>query len=49
LTSRILRAAFKHGVSLYSTSYVNYSHKDEDIEETLERMDKAIAEVAASL
>lgn len=49
LNARILRAGFKHGVSLYSTSYVNYSHKDADIEETIERMDKAIAEVAASL
>lgn len=49
LTTRILRAGFKHGVSLYSTSYVNYSHKDADIEETIFRMDKAIAEAAASL
>ncbi len=49
LNARILRAGFKYGVSLYSTSYVNYSHKDADIEETIARLDKAIAEVAASL
>jgi glutamate-1-semialdehyde 2,1-aminomutase len=49
LTARILRAGYKYGVSMYSVSYVNYSHKDKDIDETIERMDKAVAEVAATL
>ncbi len=49
LTTRILRAGFKYGVSLYSTAYVTYSHKDEDIDETIVRMDKAVAEVAGTL
>ena len=49
LISRILRASYKNGVSLYNVSYVNYSHKDADIEETITRMEKAIAEVATTL
>lgn len=39
-----MRLAFKHGVSLYNVSYVNFSHKDEDIAEALARLEKACAE-----
>ncbi|MDF2720545.1 MAG: hypothetical protein K0Q59_220 [Paenibacillus sp.] len=38
------RLAYKHGVSLYNVSYVNYSHRDEDIAETLVRLERACDE-----
>jgi glutamate-1-semialdehyde 2,1-aminomutase len=41
LVDSFLRAAYKNGVSLYNVSYVTFSHKDGDIEETLQRLDKA--------
>jgi glutamate-1-semialdehyde aminotransferase len=40
------RAFYRNGVSLYSVAYVNFSHSADDITETLDRMDRAIAEVA---
>ena len=40
------RAFYRNGVSLYSVAYVNFSHTADDIAETLERMDGAMAEVA---
>lgn len=39
-----MRLAFKHGVSLYNVSYVNFSHKDEDLMEALKRIEKACVE-----
>src|SRR5699024_12758822 len=38
-----LRAAYRHGVSLYRVYYVNLSHSDDDIAETVERLDRACA------
>lgn len=38
LKERFFRLAYRHGVSLYNVSYVNYSHADQDIDETLERL-----------
>jgi glutamate-1-semialdehyde 2,1-aminomutase len=43
-----LRLAFKHGVSLYTVPYVNFSHSEQDIDEALERLGKACAELAAT-
>ncbi|WP_158301639.1 aspartate aminotransferase family protein [Paenibacillus mesophilus] len=40
------RAAYRNGVSLYNVSYVNFSHKDEDIAEALERLERACKEIA---
>ena len=40
------RSCFKNGVSLYGTSYVNFSHQYSDLDEALERMEKALAEIA---
>jgi glutamate-1-semialdehyde 2,1-aminomutase len=40
------RAAYRHGVSLYSVSYPNFSHTAADIAEALDRLDAAMAEVA---
>jgi len=44
LMDAFLRAAYRHGVSLYTTSYVNFSHKDGDIDEALERLERAVRE-----
>jgi glutamate-1-semialdehyde 2,1-aminomutase len=43
---RFLRAAYRHGVSLYDVSYVNLSHADSDIAEALERLDRACRDTA---
>jgi len=40
------RAAYRHGVSLYHVSYPNFSHTESDIAEALDRLDRAMAEVA---
>lgn len=45
ILSRFFRLAYKNGVSLYNVSYVNYSHKEDDIEETVERLENAIKEI----
>lgn len=47
LLSRFLREAYRQGVSLYNVSYVNYSHKDADIAEALDRLDEACRTIAA--
>ena len=39
------RAACRHGVSTYSVSYLNYSHTAADIDEALERLDRAVADL----
>ncbi len=39
------RNSYLNGVSLYNVSYVNYSHKKEDIDETLQRLEKAAASI----
>ncbi len=38
------RAAYRNGVSLYRVSYVNASHSDADIDETIARLDAAARE-----
>lgn len=43
---KFFRAAYRNGVSLYNVSYVNFSHKDEDIAEALERLERACKEIA---
>lgn len=40
--SRFYRSAYRNGVSLYSVSYVNFSHQDKDITETIERLAEGI-------
>ncbi len=42
---RLFSAAYRNGVSLYNTSYVNFSHTRKDLEEVLQRMDKATDEL----
>ena len=43
--SNFFRACYKHGLSLYNVSYVNFSHKDGDVEEALTRFEKVAAEL----
>lgn len=43
--SAFFRNSYLNGVSLYNVSYVNYSHKKEDIDETLQRLEKAVANI----
>ncbi len=45
ILQEILRAGYRHGVSLYSVVYVNRAHERADIDEALARMDRALAEV----
>jgi len=47
LREPVLRAAYRHGVSLYEYSYPNFSHQDVDIAEALARLDRAFGEVVA--
>ncbi|MBN1674858.1 MAG: aminotransferase class III-fold pyridoxal phosphate-dependent enzyme [Kiritimatiellae bacterium] len=42
LEERFFRAAYRNGVSLYGVSYVTFSHRRRDIDEALERMDRAL-------
>ncbi len=39
-------ACYSNGLSLYNVPYVNYSHKAEDIVETVERMERALKDLA---
>jgi len=45
LRERFVRAAFRSGVSLYNVSYVNFSHKDADIDEALDRLNAALRKI----
>lgn len=45
LLSDFFRAAYRHGVSLYNVSYVNFSHKTDDCDEAYERICRAIEDV----
>ena len=50
LADRFFRTAYTNGLSLYTCGYVNFSHKDADISEALERMEatcKAVREMRA--
>ena len=38
VVSDVMREAYKNGISFYSVSYINYSHKEKDVEEVLAKM-----------
>ena len=38
---KFFRAAYRNGVSLYHVYYVNFSHREKDIREALDRLEKA--------
>jgi len=42
LATRLLRGLFQRGVSIYTVSYVNFSHQPADIDETLNRWRDAV-------
>jgi glutamate-1-semialdehyde 2,1-aminomutase len=42
---RFLSLSYKNGISLYNVSYVNFSHKDNDINETLENFEEVCIEL----
>ncbi len=42
LINDFFRASYRHGVSFYNVPYVNYSHKEQDVVETLGRVAEAI-------
>ena len=43
---RFFAACYHNGVSLYNVPYVNYSHKGQDVDETVARIETAMAELA---
>ena len=45
MREKFFRSAYRNGVSLYDIPYVNYSHKDSDIDEALSRLDKTCSEI----
>jgi glutamate-1-semialdehyde 2,1-aminomutase len=42
---RFMRRAYANGISLYGVNYINFSHKEKDISETIDRLGKAASEV----
>ena len=45
LHDRLFRSAYRNGLSLYNVNYVNFSHKTKDIDDALERLEKAVLEL----
>ncbi|MCY3020266.1 MAG: aminotransferase class III-fold pyridoxal phosphate-dependent enzyme [Planctomycetota bacterium] len=48
LATEFFGACYRHGVSLYTVPYVNWSHTDGDIAEALERIEAATKNLASS-
>jgi len=44
-SARFHAACYQNGVSFYHVPYVNYSHRPEDIEEVLKRIERAVTEL----
>ncbi|WP_239984562.1 aspartate aminotransferase family protein [Lentibacillus sediminis] len=47
IKNQFFRAAYNNGISLYDVSYVNFSHKDRDVEEALQRLEQACKALSA--
>lgn len=45
---RFFAASYRNGVSLYDVPYVNWSHREADVDEALTRMERAAVEVAST-
>ena len=45
ILSAFFRAAYRHGVSLYNVSYVNFSHQYTDCDDTLARLAEAVGDL----
>ena len=48
LRERFARACYRNGVSFYNVAYINFSHQDADIDETLERVETGLREIASA-
>jgi glutamate-1-semialdehyde 2,1-aminomutase len=44
--AKFFRACYKHGLSLYNVSYVNFSHKDGDVADAVARFEKVATELS---
>lgn len=44
LSEKFFRACYRHGLSLYSVSYVNFSHRDADVADALVRFEEVCGE-----
>lgn len=47
LAEAFFRACYRRGLSLYNVSYINFSHTDADIDQTIERFEQVCDEVAS--
>jgi len=45
MIDKFYRSVYRHGVSFYSVAYINFSHQDADIDETLERVEQAMGDL----
>ena len=45
-TGELFREAYAHGLSLYSVCYINFSHQEPDIDETLSRLEATLEALA---
>ena len=43
---RFLRSAYRHGLSLYDVSYVNFSHREQDVADAVQRFRQTIQQLA---
>jgi hypothetical protein len=43
---RFFRLAYRNGLSLYNVPYINFSHKDKDIEQALEKFKTTCKQLA---
>lgn len=49
IITKFLGFAYKNGLSLYNVSYVNFSHKDGDIDEALQRFDNTCFDLKGNI
>jgi glutamate-1-semialdehyde 2,1-aminomutase len=42
---QFMRTAYAHGLSLYTVCYVNFSHQDRDLDETLQRLERVCGDL----
>jgi hypothetical protein len=45
MRERFFRACYRHGLSLYNVSYMNFSHGDDDVADVLRRFESVCAEL----
>ena len=45
LREQFTRACYRNGVSFYNVAYINFSHQNKDIDETVERVEASLREI----